>query len=87
MNLDLLGWIIIGLLAGGISGWFVGTRSVQGCLPTMVVGILGGVIGGWLVRETGNGQVSGFFGALAFATIGSIIVRLILRALENSNRR
>jgi uncharacterized membrane protein YeaQ/YmgE (transglycosylase-associated protein family) len=27
---DLLGWIIIGLLAGSISGWFVGTRSVQG---------------------------------------------------------
>ena len=87
MNMDLLGWIIIGLLAGGISGWFVGTRSVQGCLPTMVVGILGGVIGGWLVRETGNGQVSGFIGALAFATIGSIIVRLGLRALEGGGRR
>lgn len=87
MNLDLLGWIVVGLLAGGISGWFVGTRSVQGCLPTMVVGILGGVVGGWLVRETGNGQVSSFIGALAFATIGSIIVRLVLRALENGNRR
>ena len=49
-GIDLLGWIIIGLLAGSISGWFVGTRSVQGCLPTIVVGILGAVVGGWLTR-------------------------------------
>jgi uncharacterized membrane protein YeaQ/YmgE (transglycosylase-associated protein family) len=84
---DLLGWILIGLLAGSISGWFVGTRSVQGCLPTIIVGVLGGIVGGWLVRETGNGQVGGFFGALAFATIGAIIVRMVLRALEGGGRR
>lgn len=84
---DLLGWIFIGLLAGSISGWFVGTRSVQGCLPTIIVGILGGIVGGWLVRETGNGQVGGFLGALAFATIGAIIVRMVLRALEGGGRR
>jgi uncharacterized membrane protein YeaQ/YmgE (transglycosylase-associated protein family) len=83
---DLLGWIIIGLLAGSISGWFVGTRSVQGCLPTIVVGILGGVVGGWLARQLGNGPVEGLIGALAFATIGSIVVRLILRAIEGGRR-
>jgi uncharacterized membrane protein YeaQ/YmgE (transglycosylase-associated protein family) len=85
-GLDLLGWIIIGLIAGSISGWFVGTRSVQGCLPTMVVGILGGVVGGWLAREVGNGPVQGFIGALVFATLGSILVRLILRAIEGGGR-
>ena len=84
--MDLIGWIIIGFLAGSISGWFVGTRSVQGCLPTIVVGILGGVVGGWLARELGYGPVQGFIGALAFAIIGSIVVRLILRALENPRR-
>jgi len=83
---DLIGWIVIGFLAGSISGWFVGTRSVQGCLPTIVVGILGGVVGGWLARELGDGPVQGFIGALAFAIIGSIVVRLILRALENPRR-
>jgi uncharacterized membrane protein YeaQ/YmgE (transglycosylase-associated protein family) len=84
---DILAWIILGLLAGAISGWFVGTRSVQGCLPTIVVGILGGVIGGWLSRELGFGSVEGFFGALGFAIIGSIIVRLILRSIEGGGRR
>ena len=84
--MDILGWIILGLLAGSISGWFVGTRSVQGCLPTIVVGILGAIIGGWLTRELGNGPTEGFLGALVFAIIGSIIVRLILRAIEGRNR-
>jgi uncharacterized membrane protein YeaQ/YmgE (transglycosylase-associated protein family) len=86
-GLDLLGWIIIGLLAGSISGWFVGTRSVQGCLPTIVVGILGGVVGGWLARQINDQPVSGFIGALVFAIIGSIVIRLILRAIEGSGRR
>jgi uncharacterized membrane protein YeaQ/YmgE (transglycosylase-associated protein family) len=86
-DLGLIGWIIVGLLAGGISGWFVGAKSVQGCLPTMVVGILGGAIGGWIATQINSSPVSGFFGALAFAIIGSIIVRLILRSLENTNRR
>jgi len=86
-GIDLLGWIIIGLLAGSISGWFVGTRSVQGCLPTIVVGILGAVVGGWLTRQLGNGQTEGFFGALALAIIGSIIVRIVLRAIEGNARR
>ena len=78
----LIGWIILGFLAGAISGWFVGTRSAQGCLPTIVVGVLGGIIGGWLSRELGFGQIEGFIGALVFAIIGSIVVRLVLRSIE-----
>ena len=85
--LDLVGWIVIGFLAGGISGWFVGTKSVQGCLPTIVVGILGAVIGGYLARGLGNDPVQGFLGALAFAILGSIIVRIVLRAIEGGKRR
>jgi uncharacterized membrane protein YeaQ/YmgE (transglycosylase-associated protein family) len=84
---DVLGWIVIGFVAGSISGWFVGTRSVQGCLPTIVVGILGAVVGGWLTRQLGNGQTEGFIGALLVAILGSIIVRLVLRALEGNARR
>jgi uncharacterized membrane protein YeaQ/YmgE (transglycosylase-associated protein family) len=87
MDFDLLGWIVIGFIAGSISGWFVGTRSVQGCLPTIVVGVLGAVVGGWLMRELGNGPTESLIGAIAVAILGSIIVRLVLRALEGDRRR
>jgi uncharacterized membrane protein YeaQ/YmgE (transglycosylase-associated protein family) len=80
--MDLIGWIVIGFLAGSISGWFVGVRSAQGCLPTILVGVIGGIVGGWLSRELGFGDVEGFLGALVFATIGAVLVRILLKALE-----
>ena len=80
--MDVVGWIIIGLIAGSISGWIVGNRSVQGCLPTMVVGILGGLLGGWIAREARWGEPTGFLSALVVAVFGSVVVRLVLRALE-----
>lgn len=80
--MDILGWLILGLFAGAISGWIVGVRSVEGCLPTIVVGILGAVIGGWIVHQMGFGQVQGFVAALLVAILGSVVVRLVLRALE-----
>ena len=83
MEMNVIGWIVIGFLAGSISGWFVGVRSAQGCLPTIVVGIVGAIIGGWLSSQLGFGGVQGFIAALIFATLGAILVRIVLRAIED----
>ena len=72
MDLGLFGWIFVGLIAGSISGWFVGSRSV----------VVGGVLGGWLAGAMGLGRVEGLLGALVFATVGAVLIRLILRAIE-----
>ncbi len=82
MEMSVVGWLVIGFLAGSISGWFVGVRSAQGCLPTIVVGIIGGFVGGWLSEQMGLGRVEGFIGALVFATLGAVLVRVVLRAVE-----
>lgn len=84
MSMSVVGWLVIGFLAGSISGWFVGVRSAQGCLPTIVVGIVGGFVGGWVSEQMGFGQVQGFVGALVFATLGGILVRMVLKAMEGS---
>ena len=47
-DLGILGWIIIGLLAGALAGFFVPGRERMGCIGTMLVGIAGGLIGGFL---------------------------------------
>lgn len=85
MDMNVIGWIVIGFLAGSISGWFVGVRSAQGCLPTIVVGIVGAIIGGWLSAQLGFGSVQGFIAALIFATLGAVLVRIVLRAIETSS--
>ncbi len=77
-----IGWIVVGFLAGAISGALLGGRTARGCLPNIVVGILGGVLGGFLAGQMGFTEINGFFAAVIVAVLGSLVVRLILNALE-----
>jgi uncharacterized membrane protein YeaQ/YmgE (transglycosylase-associated protein family) len=83
MNLGLLEWIVIGLLAGAISGALIGGRTARGCLPNIVVGILGGIIGGWLASQMGFTQINGLIATIGVAVLGSLVVRLILNAIND----
>ena len=84
LELGFLGWIFVGLIAGAISGALVGGRTARGCLPNIVVGIVGGVIGGFLAQQMGFAPIDGLIAAIVAATLGSIIVRLILNALDGN---
>jgi uncharacterized membrane protein YeaQ/YmgE (transglycosylase-associated protein family) len=84
--MEVLGYLVIGLIAGTASGWIVGTRSVQGCLPTLVVGMVGAVVGGWLSRELGAGDPQTFLGATLVAIVGAVVARIVLRAIEGGDR-
>jgi uncharacterized membrane protein YeaQ/YmgE (transglycosylase-associated protein family) len=82
-ELGIFGWIIIGLLAGAIAGFFVPGRERMGCIGTMLVGIVGGLLGGFLwVRVLGQGEASGWLGALIIAVLGSIVVLFVIRAVR-----
>jgi uncharacterized membrane protein YeaQ/YmgE (transglycosylase-associated protein family) len=84
-GLDWIGWIIIGLLAGGIAGFFVPGRERYGCLGTVLIGIAGGLIGGWLWTSVlGQDPAGGFLGALLIAVIGSALVLSVIRAMTRS---
>ena len=86
MDLNILGWIIIGLLAGALAGFFVPGRERFGCLGTMLIGIAGGLLGGFLwTNVLGREQATGWLGALVIATIGSILVLLVLRAMRKGD--
>jgi uncharacterized membrane protein YeaQ/YmgE (transglycosylase-associated protein family) len=82
MDMNIVGWIVIGFLAGSISGWFVGTRSAQGCLPTIVVGIIGAIIGGWLAAQLGLGHRARVHRRADLRDDRAVVVRIVLRALE-----
>jgi len=45
-DLGIFGWIIVGLLAGAMAGFFVPGRERYGCLGTTLIGILGAALGG-----------------------------------------
>lgn len=82
LEMGVLGWIVVGFLAGAISGRLVGGKTARGCLPNVVVGILGGVVGGWLAQAMGFTNVQGFIAAVIVAVFGSLVVRLILDSMS-----
>jgi uncharacterized membrane protein YeaQ/YmgE (transglycosylase-associated protein family) len=84
LEMNFVGWIVVGFFAGAISGMLVGGRTGRGCLPNVIIGIIGGLIGGWLATQMGFNQAQGFIAALIVAVFGSIIVRLILNAMSKS---
>jgi uncharacterized membrane protein YeaQ/YmgE (transglycosylase-associated protein family) len=84
LEMDWLGWIVVGFFAGAISGAFVKGRTARGCLPNIVVGILGGLVGGWLAKQMGFTDVQGFIAAVVVAVFGAIVVRLVLNALSDT---
>lgn len=81
-DLGLFGWIIVGFLAGAISGALIGGRTARGCLPNIVVGILGAILGGWLAQQMGFGPINGLIASIVVAVLGSLVVRLILKAIN-----
>jgi uncharacterized membrane protein YeaQ/YmgE (transglycosylase-associated protein family) len=59
LEMNFIGWIVVGFFAGAISGALVGGGTGRGCLPNIVIGIIGGLIGGWLATAMGFSQVQG----------------------------
>ena len=85
-GIGLIGWIIIGFIAGALSGLVVRDRTAGGCLANVLIGILGGVIGGILAKTFFNqSEVAGWIGALVVAFVGAVIVRWVL-ALASPRR-
>jgi uncharacterized membrane protein YeaQ/YmgE (transglycosylase-associated protein family) len=85
--MDTVGWVLVGFLAGWLSGMVVPGRAARGCLPNILVGVLGALLGGWLARELRIGDPSGFLGAVVIAFVGAVLVRFAISSLEDSRRR
>ncbi len=87
MDVGLVEWVVIGFIAGALSGAVVGGRTARGCLPNIVVGVLGAILGGFLAREMGFGRGEGLLAVIVIAVLGSVVVRVVLEAVNPKDRR
>ncbi|HEY6415524.1 MAG TPA: GlsB/YeaQ/YmgE family stress response membrane protein [Acidimicrobiales bacterium] len=87
--MTILGWIVVGLIAGTLARWVTGARQ-GGCLVTIVVGILGGLIGGALFQlatDTDTDAMDDFdIGSVFVAFVGAVLLLLILEAITRRRR-
>lgn len=87
--MNIIAWIILGLLAGAIAKMLYPGRQGGGILTTMLLGIIGAFIGGSLLTllQTGSLQLAAAglsIPGLVVAIIGAMIAIFIW---ESFNRR
>lgn len=83
--MGIIGWIVLGGLAGWIASMIMGTNASMGLAANIVVGIVGALIGGFLFSLLGGADVTGFnLWSLFVAVIGSIILLAIVKAMRGS---
>lgn len=76
----IIGWIVIGGIAGAIAKLLMPGRDPGGCIITILLGIAGALVAGWLARATGlfgSDWKAGFVGAIVGAFILLAIYRMI----------
>ena len=72
--MGIIGWIILGGLAGWIASMIAGTNAHQGFLGNIIVGVIGGLVGGFIMNFLGVNGITGFnLYSLFVALVGSII--------------
>jgi uncharacterized membrane protein YeaQ/YmgE (transglycosylase-associated protein family) len=85
--MDLLTWIIVGLVAGVLASLIVG-GSGYGILGDIVVGVVGAFLGGWIFREAGwHSPFSGLAGTISVAFVGALLLLVVLHLLQRSRTR
>jgi uncharacterized membrane protein YeaQ/YmgE (transglycosylase-associated protein family) len=79
--MDLITWLIVGLVAGVLASLLVGSGG--GIIIDMIVGVVGAFIGGWLFSAAGwHAPFSGLAGTIAIAFVGSVILLILLHAIR-----
>jgi uncharacterized membrane protein YeaQ/YmgE (transglycosylase-associated protein family) len=84
--MDILIWIVFGLVVGVVAKFVMPGRDPGGMIVTIVLGIVGALLGGWIGRALGvyqPGQPAGFI----MAVLGAIVVLAVYRLAFSGRTR
>jgi uncharacterized membrane protein YeaQ/YmgE (transglycosylase-associated protein family) len=82
--MSIIGWLILGLIAGFIASKIV-NKSGEGVILDILLGIVGAVVGGFLFSIVGAAPVTGLnIYSMIVAVIGAIVVLLVYHAVRRS---
>jgi uncharacterized membrane protein YeaQ/YmgE (transglycosylase-associated protein family) len=85
--MDLLTWIIVGLVAGVLASLVMGGTG-YGLIGDIIIGIVGAFVGGWLFSRLGvSSPFHGLAGVIFVAFIGAVVLLFILRLIRSGTTR
>ena len=81
--MGIIGWIILGLLAGAIAKALLPGDDPGGIIVTMLIGIAGAIVGGFVASALNIGDLGDFFdiGTWLIAILGSLLLLIGYRAI------
>lgn len=82
--MDILTWLIVGLVAGVLASLVVGGVGLVG---DIIVGIIGAFVGGWIFRQLGvSAPFDGLAGVIFTAFIGAVVLLFFLHLIAGRRR-
>ena len=83
--MEILSWILLGLVAGALAKFIMPGRDPGGFFVTILLGIVGAFLGGFLGTFIGLGKITSFdLGGIFIATVGAILVLIIYRMVKKN---
>lgn len=86
MTTGILSWIIIGGIAGALGKLIMPGDDPGGIIVTILIGIAGAFVGGFITQNLLGMAGGEFIWTIIVATVGSIILLAIYRALVGNRR-
>jgi uncharacterized membrane protein YeaQ/YmgE (transglycosylase-associated protein family) len=85
--LNIVSWIVVGLIAGALARLIMPGRDPMGIFATIVLGIIGSLVGGFVSMAIWrNNNTSAFQGSgLLLSIVGAIVVLWIWRMVKSRN--
>jgi len=81
--MGLIGWIVLGGLAGWIASMIQGADQQMGVFANIFIGIVGAFIGGFVFSLFGGEGVTGFnLYSFLVALVGAVILLAIVKAIK-----
>lgn len=87
--MGILGFLLLGLIAGAIAKAILPGRQGGGWVITLVLGVVGALLGGWIGSLIFGGGLGEFFDLRTWllAILGAIVVLLIYGAVAGRRSR
>ena len=82
---SLLVIVVVGVVAGWLAGQIVQGTGF-GLIGDLLIGIAGAFVGSWLLPQLNVHLGEGIVAAIANATIGAMILLIVIRAVRGSGR-